>query len=163
MKLVKHKFEYQEYASIEELSHDDASLLQKARKTAETAYAPYSHFYVGAAAILNNGKIVTGTNQENASYPVSICAERALLSSASALFPNVAVKTMAITYHNHNENTSSSSPISPCGMCRQSLLEYETRWHQPIRIILSGIDGKVFVIETASQLLPLSFTNKDLK
>ena len=118
---------------------------------------------MGAAATLKNGKTVTGTNQENASYPVSICAERSLLSSASALYPEVAVETMAISYHNHNANANSNRPISPCGMCRQSLMEYEGRWKNPIRLILSGIEGKVYVISKASHLLPLSFTGDDLK
>lgn len=163
MKKKSYKFDFEIYDSMNDLPEADAKLLAKARKTAETAYAPYSHFFVGAAAILKNGKIVTGTNQENASYPVGICAERALLSSASALFPEVAVETMAISYHNHNTNSNSDRPISPCGMCRQSLLEYEGRWHNPIRLILSGIEGKVFVINTASHLLPLSFTSNDLK
>lgn len=163
MKKNNYKFEFEVYESISDLPETDAKLLAKARKTAETAYAPYSHFFVGAAAVLNNGKVVTGTNQENASYPVGICAERALLSSASALYPGIAVATMAISYHNHNSNANSNRPISPCGMCRQSLLEYEGRWQQPIRLILSGIAGKVFVISKASHLLPLSFTSEDLK
>jgi cytidine deaminase len=163
MKKNNYKFEFEVYDSINDLPEADSKLLNKARKTAETAYAPYSHFFVGAAAILKNGKTVTGTNQENASYPVAICAERALLSSASALYPEVAVETMAISYHNHNANTNSNRPISPCGMCRQSLLEYEGRWNHPIRLILSGIEGKVYVIAKASHLLPLSFTSEDLK
>ena len=162
MKKNNYKFEFEMYDSINDLPEADAKLLTKARKTAETAYAPYSHFFVGAAAILSNGKIVTGTNQENASYPVAICAERSLLSSASALYPNVPVVTMAISYHNHNTNTNSNRPISPCGMCRQSLLEYEGRWNSPIRLILSGIEGKVIVIAKASHLLPLSFTSENL-
>lgn len=163
MKKNNYKFEFEVYDSINDLPEADAKLLAKARKTAETAYAPYSHFFVGAAATLKNGKIVTGTNQENASYPVSICAERSLLSSASALYPEVAVETMAISYHNHNVNANSNRPISPCGMCRQSLMEYEGRWKNPIRLILSGIEGKVYVIAKASNLLPLSFTSDDLK
>ena len=163
MKKNNYKFEFEVYDSINDLSEVDSKLLTKARKTAETAYAPYSQFYVGAAALLKNGKVVTGTNQENASYPITICAERALLSSASALYPEMPVDTMAISYHNHNTNTKSNRPISPCGMCRQSLLEYEGRWKHPIRLILSGIEGKVYVISTASHLLPLSFTGEDLK
>jgi cytidine deaminase len=163
MKKKNYKFEFEVYESINDLPEADATLLAKARKTAETAYAPYSHFFVGAAAILKNGKTVTGTNQENASYPVAICAERSLLSSASALYPEVGVETMAISYHNYNTNTKSDRPISPCGMCRQSLLEYEGRWKSPIRLILSGIEGNVFVIAQASHLLPLSFTSEDLK
>lgn len=163
MKSKKYSFTYEEFESIADLQEADAKLLKKARLVAEKAYAPYSHFYVGAAALLTNKKVVTGTNQENASYPVGICAERSLLYSSAALFPNVAVQTMAISYHNHNQNTKSNIPISPCGMCRQSLLEYETLWKQPIRLILSGKEGKVFIINSANHLLPLSFTGENLK
>jgi cytidine deaminase len=84
------------------------------------------------------------------------------LATAASLHPKVAIKTMAITYHNHNINSDSSHPISPCGMCRQSLVEYEGRVHEPIRLILAGFEGKVYVVAKASSLLPLSFTSKDL-
>ncbi len=163
MKKTNFKFEYEVYDSINELNEDDAKLVAKARKVTNLAYAPYSHFHVGAAALLNNGKIVTGTNQENASYPVTICAERSLLAAASSMYPNAAVKTMAISYHNFTEDADSLKPISPCGMCRQSILEYEVRANAPIKIILSGIDGKIFVINSVKHLLPLSFTSADLK
>ncbi|MBS4042264.1 MAG: cytidine deaminase [Chitinophagaceae bacterium] len=163
MKKTNFKFEYEVYDSIDELNEQDAKLIEKARKVTKLAYAPYSHFHVGAAAILSNGKIITGTNQENASYPVTICAERSLLSAASSLYPNASVQTMAISYHNQVENASSLKPISPCGMCRQSIMEYEVRANSPIRIILSGIDGKIFIINTIKHLLPLSFTSADLK
>ena len=89
----------------------------------EQAYAPYSNFHVGAVAKLENGEIVAGTNQENASYPVGICAERVLLGSAATLHPDVAIESIAISYN--SEKVKSDHPISPCGMCRQSLLEYE--------------------------------------
>ena len=108
-----------------------------------------------------NGEIVAGTNQENASYPVGICAERVLLSSAATLYPNIPVDTIAISYN--NTNGESSHPISPCGMCRQSLVEYEERMKQPIRLLLSGMEGKVFIIQKANLLLPLSFGSVDLK
>ena len=112
------------------------------------------------SAKLVNGEIVAGTNQENASYPVGICAERVLLASASTLYPEVAIETMAISYHSGNGN--SNQPISPCGMCRQSLQEYEMRVKKPIRLILAGHEGKIFVFEKASQLLPLGFTSDDM-
>lgn len=163
MKKTKFKFDYEVYDSIDELSEEDAKLVKKARKATEMAYAPYSNFHVGAVAMLQNGKVVTGTNQENASYPVTICAERSLLSTAASLFPNVAIKTMAISYLNNAENTKSEKPISPCGMCRQSILEYENRTKAPIRIILSGIKGKIYIINSVKDLLPLSFTSEDLK
>lgn len=157
----QYSFDYEVYDSIEELSANDRELLLAARSIADTAYAPYSHFNVAAAARLRNGEVVKGTNQENASYPVGTCAERALLGAVGVLYPNEPIETMAITYH--NLNGASSKPASPCGMCRQAIREYETRTHQPIRLILAGMEGQVFVIEKASMLLPLGFTSDDLK
>ena len=161
MKKEQYSFAFDVYDSIDDLSKEDAFLLQQAREITQTAYAPYSQFYVGAVARLNNGEIVKGTNQENASFPVSICAERSLLSSTAALFPSANIETMAISYH--NQNGKSSEPVSPCGMCRQALLEHEKRYDHPIKLILSGTEGKVYVIERSSMLLPLSFTGDDLK
>lgn len=162
MKQQQYNFVFEEFDSIDALPKADAALLQMARDKAKTAYAPYSHFFVGAAAQLNNGEIVTGTNQENASYPVGICAERALLSSSASLFPEASITTMAISYDNKNKNADNQQPVSPCGMCRQALLEHEIRYNQPIRLILAGQEGKVYVIERSSMLLPLSFTSKNL-
>lgn len=156
-----YQFSYDVYDSVDELNEQDARLVNEAREVTDTAYAPYSNFNVGAVAKLANGKIVSGTNQENASYPVSICAERVLLGSVASLYPNIAIDTIAISYH--NTNGKSNHPISPCGMCRQSLVEYEERVKQPIRLILSGLDGKVIVVEKANLLLPLSFGSIDLK
>jgi len=156
-----YQFAYEVYNSVEDLNEQDAWLVNEAREVTANAYAPYSNFNVGAVAKLANGEIVAGTNQENASYPVGICAERVLLASAASLYPNIAIDTIAISYH--NINGVSSHPISPCGMCRQSLVEYEERVKQPIRLILSGMDGKVIVVEKANLLLPLSFGSIDLK
>ncbi len=155
------RFAFEVYDSIQELDQQDAWLLNEARQVTESAYAPYSNFNVGAVAKLANGEIVAGTNQENASYPVGLCAERVLLASASTLYPKVAIDTIAISYNNNNGE--SNHPISPCGMCRQSLVEYEERVKQPIRLILSGMEGKVYVIEKTTNLLPLSFGSVDLK
>ena len=160
MKKEEYSFSFEVYESIDELTEQDAWLLSEAREVTQNAYAPYSHFKVGAIAKLDNGETVAGSNQENASFPVGLCAERVLLASAASLFPKIPIETMAISYH--NENGDSSHPISPCGMCRQSLLEYESRVHQPIRIILGGLSGKVYIIDKASMLLPLSFTAEDL-
>jgi len=162
LKINKYHFEFQELDSLEDLTSEDAFLLSEARKTTAIAYAPYSNFKVGAYAQLASGAFVAGSNQENASYPVGVCAERALLASVGQLFPNEPINTMAISYHNLNSN-SSNRPLSPCGMCRQAIQEYETRVNQPIRLILSGMEGKVFIIEKASLLLPLSFNGDDLK
>lgn len=160
MKKEEYSFSFEVYDSIDELTEQDAWLLSEAREVTQNAYAPYSHFKVGAIAKLDNGETVAGSNQENASFPVGLCAERVLLASAASLFPKIPIEAMAISYH--NENGDSSHPISPCGMCRQSLLEYESRVHQPIRIILGGLSGKVYIIDKASMLLPLSFTADDL-
>lgn len=161
MKKQEYRFAFEVYDNSAELNEQDARLVALARETTDTAYAPYSKFRVGAVARLQNGDIVKGTNQENAAYPVGICAERVLLSSAATLFPGVAIDTIAISYH--NTNGESSHPISPCGICRQTLLEYEERVKHPIRLILTGMEGKVFVVEKSAELLPLSFGSEDLK
>jgi len=160
MKEGKIEISYKVFDDIGELTKEDAWLLNEAREVTKQAYAPYSNFFVGAVAKLVNGKLVAGTNQENASYPVGICAERVLLAAAATLYPEVAIETMAISYHSANGN--SREPIAPCGMCRQSLQEYENRVKKPIRLILGGLEGKIFVFEKASQLLPLGFTSDDL-
>ena len=157
----KYQFSYDVYNSAGELNEPDAKLVKEAREITSAAYAPYSKFNVGAVARLVNGELVAGTNQENASYPVGICAERVLLASAATIHPNVAIDTMAISYN--NTTGKSNHPISPCGMCRQSLVEYEERMNQPIRLILCGLEGKVIVVEKANSLLPLSFGIIDLK
>ena len=156
----KFEFSFEVYDSIDELNADDRQLLIEARNITDKAYAPYSNFHVGAAAKLSNNKIVTGTNQENASYPVGICAERVLLSAISSLYPGIAIETMAVSYQ--SKKIKSDHPISPCGMCRQALQEFEGRMDKPIRLILSGMEGKVYVIKSASLLLPLAFTNEEL-
>lgn len=156
----KYEFTYKVYNDISELSDEDAWLLNEAREVTKNAYAPYSHFHVGAIAKLVNGKIVAGSNQENASFSAGLCAERGLMASASSLYPEVPIQTMAISYQ--NGMGTSNHPISPCGICRQSLLEFEERSDHSIRLILGGMEGKVFVIEKAGMLLPLAFSSKEL-
>ncbi len=152
---------YSEYGSDGELPDADRALLEIARKTTATAYAPYSHFRVGAAARLVNGAMVTGTNQENASYPAGICAERTLLSVAATQYPGIAIETLAISYD--NEQGISDRPIAPCGICRQSLQEFEQRTGSAMRIILAGQIGKVLVLEQSGILLPFAFSADELK
>ncbi len=161
MQKVNFNFEYEVYTSIDDLKKEDAELLASAREFTKEAYAPYSNFYVSAIAKLVNGNIVKGTNQENASSPVGTCAERVLLGNVAILFPGIAIETIAISYD--NKNGDSVKAISPCGMCRQSLLEYEQRMKHPIRLILSGLSGEVYVIRKANELLPLAFSNEDMK
>ncbi len=161
MKKETQVFEYEEYDSIDELSALDKELLERARQITKTAYAPYSHFHVGAAARLTNGKVITGTNQENASFPAGLCAERVLLSSASSVYPDQAIETMAISYD--STFIKSDHPVAPCGVCRQSLVEFEERMRQPIRLILGGMAGQIFVINNAAHLLPFAFRSDELR
>jgi len=161
MTKVDFNVSYEVYKSVDELSEEDAWLLREAREVSQNAYAPYSNFQVGAVAKLLNGEIVAGSNQENASYPAGLCAERVLLASASSLYPNIPVVSIAISYR--SSEVESDHPISPCGICRQSLQEFEQRVKHPIRLILGGMEGEVIVIPRANILLPLSFTGDDLK
>src|SRR5215212_8048105 len=149
MKENKFEFNYRVYENIDDLPENFQWLLNKARETTEQAYAPYSNFQVGAVAKLANGEIVTGSNQENASFPVGLCAERVLLASVSSLFPKVPIETMAVSYK--SEHVKSDHPISPCGICRQSLQEYESRVSHPIQLILGGMRIIVYVIDSASR------------
>ncbi len=153
--------EVEVYEDAAALDTTDRQLIESARKETDNAWAPYSEFRVGAVARLVNGEIVKGTNQENASYPAGICAERVLMSAASSLYPGVAIDTLAVSYH--NMNGSSNKSISPCGICRQSLYEFQSRTSHKIRVILSGLEGKVYVINDAAHLLPLVFGAEDMK
>jgi cytidine deaminase len=161
MKENKFEFQYEVYNDTSELNNEDADLLSKARNVTKHAYAPYSNFFVGAVAKLSNGQTVSGTNQENASYPVGICAERVLLGNAATLFPGVSIDTLAISYD--SKDVPSDHPVSPCGMCRQALLEYESRTENPIRLILAGQKGKIYIVKTIKFLLPFAFTPDELK
>ena len=160
MQKKENKFSFEVYDSIAELDDEDALLLKEAQRVTEHAYAPYSRFRVGAVAKLSNGKMITGSNQENASFPVGICAERVLLSAVSSQYPGIAIESIAISYR--DEKGTSNHPISPCGICRQSLQEYEQRNKKPIRLILAGMEGKIYIIPEAGSLLPLAFTSDEL-
>ncbi len=148
------------YDSVDDLKADDGLLLKKAQEITSNAYAPYSQFQVGAVARMKNGEFISGTNQENASYPIGLCAERVLLSTASSLYPNMPIETIAISYN--NSHGASDHPIAPCGICRQSLHEYEERMNHPIRLVLGGKVGKIYVIKQSGELLPLAFTKQEL-
>ena len=160
MKQNKIEISYKVFDDINELTKEDAWLLNEAREVTKQAYAPYSNFFVGAIAKLNNGEIISGTNQENASYPVGICAERVLLGNAATIYPGISIDTMAISYD--SKEIKSDHPISPCGMCRQSLLEYETRIQRPIRLVLAGQEGKIYIVKTVQFLLPFAFNSSEL-
>ena len=155
-----YQFSYELVDSIDALSAADAALLRAAQAATQLAYAPYSGFMVGAVALLENGAMVQGTNQENASYPVGICAERVLLGNVAMQYPTQKIMALAISYH--SEKRTSDQPISPCGMCRQALLEFEHRTNAPIRLILGGETGKIMIIESARLLLPFAFSPREL-
>ena len=151
---------FQIFPDSSSLGSEDAILLEAARKSTSDAYAPYSKFRVGAAVRMFNGQIVMGSNQENASFPAGICAERVVLSAASAVYPGVAISSLALSYVNESEGAD--KPISPCGICRQTLAEYEQRFNQPIRLILGGKSGEIYIINRATDLLPFAFSKLDL-
>lgn len=142
--------------AYEELNLDDRNLVDAACNATHNSYAPYSHFSVGAAARLANGCIISGSNQENAAYPSGLCAERTTLFYANSQYPDQPVETLAIAARNE-KGEFLSSPIPPCGACRQVMLETETRFKCPMRILLYGTQG-VYELKNVSQLLPLSFS-----
>jgi len=143
-----------QYHDVNELPENERQLIFAARGSAPKAYAPYSGFKVGAALMMDDGSIVVGNNQENASSPVGSCAERSALFWANANFPDVAVTAIAITAIDHSGNRAVN--LSPCGACRQALLETEIRFKQPIRVILDSRD-QIDVLDNVKSLLPLSF------
>lgn len=142
-------------AQMEELNDTECALIQKAIVATDGSYAPYSHFHVGAAVLLKNGEMVMGCNQENAAFPAGICAERTALFSAGAQYPDVPVLMLAIAARNA-EGVLQEEPISPCGVCRQVIIETETRFHQSIRILLYGTKH-IYLIDSIKELMPLSF------
>jgi cytidine deaminase len=148
-----------EYQNINELAENEQNLLGEARKITKSAYAPYSGFHVGAAVLLNNGKIITGNNQENSAYPSGLCAERVALFYANANFPDSEVIAIAVSAVKNGVLVD--EPVKPCGSCRQALAEAEVRFEKPIRIILDG-SSSIIVLNGMESLLPLSFSKKDL-
>ncbi len=142
--------------SLAQLNNEDKALVIAAREATNLSYAPYSNFHVGAAVLLGNGEIVKGGNQENASYPVGICAERSVLATAQNLFPNVPIITLALAATNINGEYTNDI-VTPCGMCRQAIAENEKRYRQNIRIIMSSKED-VVIVNSINDLLPLAFS-----
>ena len=154
-------FDYQLFTEGE-LDVTFHKLFISAKEAVKLAYAPYSKFYVGAAILLSNGEIVKGGNQENASFPAGICAERVALSAVSSLFPFEKVLAIAIAYLNPANGNAQENILSPCGICRQSILEVSDRQQSDIRILLSNPSGSVILLEDARCLLPLAFSSDSL-
>jgi len=160
MKKKELKLEFIECKRNEITNLEDLNLIEKCYEVFENAYAPYSNFKVGAAILLENGEIITGTNQENAAYPSGLCAERVAMFYANSKFPNVKVKTIAVAAKYNGKIIT--EPIPPCGACRQVILETENRFKQNIKIILAGYEN-VLISENIKQLLPLNFDESFFK
>ncbi|MCC9063052.1 cytidine deaminase [Flavobacterium piscisymbiosum] len=148
------------YNSLEELSKDIQDLMSEAVEVRKKAYAPYSQFRVGAALLLDNGKIVLGSNQENAAYPSGLCAERVAIFYAGSAYPDAKILKIAITAASDTNQTT--APIPPCGSCRQSIAEYEIRQDTPIEIYFMGEIGEVYKSASLKNLLPFMFDKKFL-
>jgi len=155
-------FDYQLFTSYEELGKVFQELLISSKTAVKLSYAPYSRFHVGAAILLSNGEIVKGGNQENASFPAGICAERVALSVASSLYPGEKVVAIAIAYINPEVGDKQEDILSPCGICRQSILETADRQQSDIQVLLSSPSGKIILVDSAHHLLPLAFSSSNL-
>ncbi len=155
MKKVTLQQTYLSYAKLSDLPKSDQKLLKLARKSLKNSYSPYSNFKVGAALLLENGELVGGSNQENASYPLCLCAERVALAAADSMYNGVPVVAIAVTAK--SASVKIKSPVSPCGACRQVMCETELKHKQTMRVILQGEKGEIIVFNTARDLLPFLF------
>ena len=151
----EYSFKFQLYPNWESLQTIDKSVVNKAFEAMEKAYAPYSKFKVGTALLLEDGQIIQGNNQENIAYPSGLCAERVALFHAGAQFPGIAVDLICIVAK--GDLMPISQLLSPCGACRQVMLESENRQNKPIRIILVNQDNRTMCIDSVQNLLPFGF------
>ncbi|KFC22001.1 cytidine deaminase [Epilithonimonas lactis] len=149
------KINFQTYPSYNDLPELEKTLFDKAKSVRENAYAPYSNFFVGCALLLENGEIITGSNQENAAYPSGLCAERTAIFWTSANYPDVKIKKIFVV--GGPKDVLSSTPIPPCGGCRQSILEYEAKQKDEIEIYFASPDGEIIKTKSIRDLLPFSF------
>ena len=160
---LKFKTELTVFDNESDLGKQEYDLLQEAKKATDRAYAPYSNFNVGAAILLDDDTIVTGTNQENAAYPSGLCAERVAIFAASANYPDKEIKMVAVAAKKHSSPRGKSEstqflPAAPCGACRQVMLEYEIKQGTSIKIIIGGEKCKIYISESVKILLPFHFT-----
>ncbi|MBO2543149.1 cytidine deaminase [Salegentibacter sp. BDJ18] len=160
MKPLKVTSNFEVYNSVEELPQVIQSLMKTAVDARDKAYAPYSQFKVGAAIALNNNEVVTGSNQENASYPSGLCAERTAIYYAGAAFPEAQIQNIAISAKSMKHLVE--APVPPCGACRQALVEYEVKQETDIAVYFMGETGKVMKANSIKDLLPLIFENSVL-
>jgi cytidine deaminase len=161
MEEIKIESVVKKYTSAIELTDGDRLLLMQAKEAVSSSYAPYSKFYVGCALQLENGVVVKGSNQENIAYPSGLCAERVAIFYAGATYPNSAIITMAITVK--AANFVVDKPIASCGACLQSMSEYELKFKKPMRIILQGETGDIYVAEGLKTFMPFMFWVDELR
>lgn len=159
-KQITGNYFYELYSSQNSLNKTDLDLLLAAKGALVNAYAPYSNFNVGAAVLFEDGQIITGNNQENAAYPSGLCAERVAIFYASSQYPTKKIIAIAVSVKSKNQIIT--TPVPPCGACRQALAEYEVKFESPIKLIMSGESGEVFISPSVSNLLPLLFSSKNL-
>ncbi|QQY83427.1 cytidine deaminase [Tamlana sp. s12] len=155
MKEIKKESTIYVFDDLQELPSDVAYLMEKAMQARSRAYAPYSNFEVGAALLLDNGEIITGNNQENASYPSGLCAERTAIYYAGSQYPEAKVIRMAISAS--SKMTATDTPIPPCGACRQAMVEYEVKQIHDIELYFMGAKGAVAKSNSVVNLLPFVF------
>ena len=160
MKQINITTTFSVFDSKEELSADLLELMNQAIEIRKKAYAPYSKFRVGCAILLDNGKIVLGSNQENAAYPSGLCAERVAIFQAGAIYPEAKIIKMAISATSDEKPVL--APIPPCGACRQSIAEYEFKQETPIEIYFMGESGEVYKSDSLKNLLPFMFDKNNL-
>jgi cytidine deaminase len=160
MKEREIRISYTEYQDTDPLPDAERELVREAVAAASGAYAPYSHFMVGAAILLDDGTVVRGANVENAAFPSGSCAEKTALSYAVSNYPGK--RHVAIAIAALSDDTITPEPVPPCGNCRQMLIEEEQRQGRPIKVILAG-QTKTFVLADSRSLMPLSFTRTNLK
>lgn len=149
-----------QFAQLDELSKEEQVLVEKAKIATKNSYANYSHFHVGAACQLSDGSIMIGANQENAAFPSGLCAERTAVFAAQANHPELSIQTIAIAAN--NKYGFLKDPISPCGACRQVILEIEDRYKHPVRILLYGTEG-IYCFNSIKDLLPFCFVDANMR
>ena len=154
------KITFEAIRNYDALDETEKKLFDAAKKVRENAYAAYSNFHVGCAILLENGEIVTGSNQENAAYPSGLCAERTTIFWTSANYPNVKMKKLFVI--GAPKDAVSSTPIPPCGGCRQAILEYEAKQDEGIEIYFASLDGEIYKTKSIRDLLPFSFDSSFL-
>lgn len=159
--MIKSKLEINyDSCLMDELTSEERTLVERAREATRNSFAPYSNFHVGAALLLKNGKVIIGANQENSAFPSGLCAERTAVFAAQANYPDQPIMMLAIAAADCNGLRS--RPVSPCGSCRQVILQVESRYNQPVEILLSGTD-KILRFKSIKDLLPFSFVDDDLQ